>query len=42
MNTSDLIDRLAAANANLTKAQAKEVVDALLGAMRDRLAQVKK
>ena len=37
MNTSDLIDRLAAANANLTKAQAKEVVDALLGALRDAL-----
>lgn len=37
MNSSDLADKLASANANLTKAQAKEIVDATLGAVRDAL-----
>lgn len=37
MNTSDLADRLAASNDQLTKAQAKQLVDAVLDAMRDAL-----
>jgi len=37
MNTSDLADRLAATDSNLTKAQAKALVDALLGGVRDAL-----
>ncbi|WP_332774043.1 HU family DNA-binding protein [Phenylobacterium sp.] len=38
MNTSDLADRLAASDPNLTKAQAKTLVDALLTGVRDALA----
>lgn len=37
MNTSDLADRLAASDDKLTKAQAKQLVDAVLDAMRDAL-----
>ncbi|WP_332768911.1 HU family DNA-binding protein [Phenylobacterium sp.] len=37
MNTSDLADRLAAGDDKLTKAQAKQLVDAVLDAMRDAL-----
>jgi DNA-binding protein HU-beta len=39
MNTADLVDRLAAADAELTKAQAKALVDALLGGVGDALAK---
>jgi len=35
MNTADLVDLIAATDAKLTKAQAKSVVDALLGAIKD-------
>lgn len=38
MNTTDLVERLAGADDRLTKAQAKEAVDTLLGALRDALA----
>lgn len=37
MNTSDLADRLAASDDKLTKTQAKQLVDAVLDAMRDAL-----
>ncbi len=37
MNTSDLVDRLAAADSGLTKTQAKTVVDALLAELRAAL-----
>lgn len=37
MNTSDLVDRLAAADSTLTKAQAKTLVDAMLAGVRDAL-----
>ncbi len=37
MNTSDLVDRLAA-DGGLTKAQAKKLVDGLFDAVRDALA----
>lgn len=37
MNTSDLVDRLAA-DGQRTKAQAKDAVDTLLAALRDALA----
>lgn len=37
MNTADLADRLAAADTNLTKAQAKTLVDAMLSGLRDAL-----
>lgn len=37
MNTADLADRLAAMDSNLTKTQAKALVDALLGGLRDAL-----
>lgn len=37
MNTADLADRLAAADSNLTKAQAKTLVDAMLSGLRDAL-----
>ncbi|WP_332774040.1 HU family DNA-binding protein [Phenylobacterium sp.] len=37
MNTSDLADRLASSDPNLTKAQAKTLVDALLAGVRDAL-----
>ncbi|MCG9916637.1 MAG: HU family DNA-binding protein [Phenylobacterium sp.] len=35
MNTSDIIDRVAAADDKLTKAQAKQVVDGVFAAIRD-------
>ncbi len=35
MNTSDIIDRVAAADDRLTKAQAKQVVDGVFAAIRD-------
>ena len=35
MNTADLVDQIAAADDKLTKTQAKAIVDALLGAIRD-------
>ena len=35
MNTSDLIDRVAAADEKLTKAQAKQIVDGVFAAIRD-------
>lgn len=35
MNTADLIDTLASHDDKLTKAQAKSLVDALLGAIKD-------
>ncbi|QUD88017.1 HU family DNA-binding protein [Phenylobacterium montanum] len=35
MNTADLVDTLAAADEKLTKTQAKALVDALLGALKD-------
>lgn len=38
MNTSDLADRLAASDPNLSKAQAKTLVDTLLAGLRDALA----
>ena len=38
MNTADLVDRLAAASPQLTKAQAKDAVDTLLSAVREGLA----
>ena len=37
MNTSDLVDRLAASDDKITKAQAKQLVDAVLEAMRASL-----
>jgi len=37
MNTADLADRLAASDPNLTKAQAKTLVDTLLAGVRDAL-----
>ena len=37
MNTSDLVDRLAASDDKITKAQAKQLVDAVLEAMRAAL-----
>ncbi len=37
MNTADLADRLTAAESNLTKAQAKSLVDAMLAGLRDAL-----
>lgn len=37
MNTSDLVDRLAASDDKITKAQAKQLVDAMLEAMRAAL-----
>ena len=38
MNTADLVDRVAG-DSKLTKAQAKEIVDGLFGAVRDSLAK---
>jgi len=35
VNTADLVDTLAAADEKLTKTQAKALVDALLGALKD-------
>jgi len=35
MNTSDIIDRVAAADDKLTKAQAKQIVDGVFAAIRD-------
>lgn len=35
MNISELVDQVAAADSKLTKAQAKAVVDAVFGAIRD-------
>ncbi len=35
MNTADLVDQIAAQDDKLTKTQAKAIVDALLGAIRD-------
>jgi DNA-binding protein HU-beta len=35
MNTADLVDQVAALDGKITKAQAKSLVDALLGAIRD-------
>jgi len=37
MNTSDLVDRLAASDDKITKAQAKQLVDGMLEAMRAAL-----
>lgn len=38
MNTSDLADKLASADEKVSKAQAKQLVDSMLGAVRDALA----
>ena len=35
MNTSDIIDRVAAADDKLTKAQARQIVDGVFAAIRD-------
>jgi len=35
MNLADLVDKVAAADAKLTKAQAKELIEGLFGAIRD-------
>lgn len=39
MNTSDLVDRLAAADDKLTKAEAKAAVDTVLAAVREALTK---